>query len=85
MERYEPKKPQPIDVHVGSRLKSKRIAIGMSQAALGSAIGVSFQQVQKYESGTNRLTVGKLLTLTQLLRVPMSYFFRGFAVSERVG
>jgi transcriptional regulator with XRE-family HTH domain len=81
MERYDPKKPQPIDVHVGARLKSKRIARGLSQAALGTAIGVSFQQVQKYEAGINRLTVGKLLKLTQLLRVPMSYFFRGFAAT----
>ena len=65
----------PIDVHVGSRLKLRRSILGLSQDAIGSAIGVTFQQVQKYESGANRMGASRLYDFAKILKVPVSYFF----------
>ncbi len=65
----------PIDVHVGARLRVRRTLLGMSQTTLGDAIGVSFQQVQKYERGTNRISASRLFALSQMLDVPVEYFF----------
>ncbi len=67
--------PHPIDVHVGHRVRGRRTLLGMNQSALGEALGLTFQQVQKYEKGTNRISASKLWKLTQILDVPVSYFF----------
>ena len=67
--------PDPVDVHVGHRVRLLRTLLGMNQTALGEALGLSFQQVQKYERGANRISAGKLWNLTQILDVPVSYFY----------
>ncbi len=67
--------PHPIDVHVGHRVRGRRTLLGMRQSELGEALGLTFQQVQKYEKGTNRISASKLWQLTQILDVPVSYFF----------
>lgn len=64
-----------IDIHVGQRLRFKRIMLGMSQDQLGQAVGVTFQQVQKYEKGQNRIGSSRLYEFAKILRVPVSYFF----------
>ena len=68
-------KPNPIDVHVGKRVRLRRTLLGMSQEKLGDAIGLTFQQVQKYERGTNRIGSSRLYQLSQVLDIPVSYFF----------
>ena len=67
--------PNPVDVHVGARLRVRRTLLGMSQTMLGEAIGLTFQQVQKYESGANRISASRLFDLSRLLDVPIQYFF----------
>ncbi len=69
--------PDPVDVHVGMRLRQRRTLLGMSQEKLAQAFGVSFQQVQKYERGANRISASRLHLLTKTLDVPISYFFEG--------
>ena len=64
-----------IDKHVGARVRLRRHMMGVSQAALGDAIGVTFQQVQKYENGSNRIGAGRLLKIANLLQVPVDFFF----------
>jgi transcriptional regulator with XRE-family HTH domain len=68
-------KPNPIDVHVGSRVRLRRTLLGMSQEKLGEAIGLTFQQVQKYERGANRVGASRLYDLSRVLDVPVSFFF----------
>ncbi|PCI49327.1 MAG: transcriptional regulator [Alphaproteobacteria bacterium] len=68
-------KPEPVDVHVGSRVRSRRTLLGMSQDKLGKALGLTFQQVQKYERGANRIGSSRLYQLSQILEVPVSFFF----------
>ena len=68
-------KPNPIDVHVGTRVRLRRTLLGMSQEKLGEAIGLTFQQVQKYERGANRVGASRLYDLSRVLDVPVSYFF----------
>jgi len=68
-------KPNPVDVHVGSRIRLRRTLLGMSQEKLGKAIGLTFQQVQKYERGTNRVGSSRLYQLAKVLNVPVSFFF----------
>lgn len=70
--------PHPIDVHVGKRLRLRRSIMGMSQDTIGKAIGVSFQQIQKYERGINRMGSSRLYEFSKLLEVPISYFFEEF-------
>lgn len=65
----------PIDAHVGARLRLRRTLLGMSQEALGKILGLTFQQVQKYERGSNRITSGKLFRIAQALDVPVSFFY----------
>ncbi len=65
----------PIDVHVGGRLRIRRTLLGLSQMALGDAIGLTFQQVQKYEKGANRISASRLYDLSQILSVDIAYFF----------
>ncbi len=67
--------PNPIDVHVGSRVRMRRTLLGMSQEKLGEAIGLTFQQVQKYERGTNRIGASRLWELSAVLEVPVQFFF----------
>lgn len=67
--------PNPIDVHVGQRIRLRRTLLGMSQEKLGEAIGLTFQQVQKYERGANRVGSSRLFDLGRVLDVPISYFF----------
>ncbi|HYF06814.1 MAG TPA: helix-turn-helix transcriptional regulator [Acetobacteraceae bacterium] len=68
-------RPSPIDVHVGSRVRLRRTLLGMSQEKLGEALGLTFQQVQKYERGVNRIGASRLFDLARVLDVPISFFF----------
>lgn len=67
--------PHPVDVHVGKQLRMQRIIMGMSQEALAKAVGITFQQVQKYERGVNRMSASRLFEFAKVLNVPVSYFF----------
>ena len=69
------KLPNPIDKHVGSRVRMRRVLIGMSQERLGGALGLTFQQVQKYEKGTNRIGASRLQQIAGILKVPPAFFF----------
>lgn len=69
------KQPSSIDAHVGSRVRLRRMLIGMSQEKLGELLGLTFQQVQKYEKGANRIGASRLFDISQILAVPVSYFF----------
>ena len=71
------KKPNPIDVHVGSRIRLRRNMTGMSQEKLGENLGITFQQIQKYEKGTNRVGASRLQAIASILEVPIAYFFEG--------
>ena len=73
------KKPNPIDVAVGSRIRLRRVTIGLSQEKLADAIGVTFQQVQKYEKGTNRVGASRLQAIASALSLPVSEFFEPVA------
>lgn len=80
MDEYEQKpekesKQSPIDAHVGQRLRLRRTLMGMSQEKLGEALGLTFQQVQKYERGTNRVSASRLFDLSRVLDVPISFFY----------
>ncbi|MDE0800002.1 MAG: helix-turn-helix transcriptional regulator [Rhodospirillaceae bacterium] len=68
-------KPNPVDVYVGSRVRLRRALLGLSQEKLGAAIGLTFQQVQKYERGANRIGASRLWDLSRVLDCPVSYFF----------
>ena len=68
-------KPSPVDLHVGARVRMRRAFLGMSQTTLGEAIGLSFQQVQKYERGMNRIGSSRLYDLARVLDVPVEFFF----------
>ena len=70
-----PKEPHPIDVHVGERVAAYRRVAGLSQEALGQAVGVTFQQIQKYEKGTDRIGASRLFAVAKALDVPISVFF----------
>jgi transcriptional regulator with XRE-family HTH domain len=78
------KVPNPIDKHVGSRVRMRRMLLGMSQEKLGEALGLTFQQVQKYEKGTNRIGASRLQQISKTLNVPPSYFFEGQSVDEQL-
>lgn len=67
--------PNPVDVHVGARIRLRRTLLGMSQERLGDALGLTFQQVQKYERGTNRVGASRLWDLSRVLDVPISFFY----------
>jgi transcriptional regulator with XRE-family HTH domain len=66
-----------VDKHVGSRVRMRRMMLGMSQEALGGALGLTFQQVQKYEKGVNRVSASRLQHISQILQVPVPFFFEG--------
>ena len=67
--------PNPIDVHVGGRIRMRRLLLGMNQETLANALGLTFQQVQKYEGGANRVSASRLSAMAEILGVPISYFF----------
>jgi transcriptional regulator with XRE-family HTH domain len=71
------KAPNPVDKYVGSRVRMRRIMLGMSQEKLGEALGLTFQQVQKYEKGTNRVGASRLQQISEVLQVPVSFLFDG--------
>lgn len=71
------KAPNPIDKYVGSRVRMRRMMLGMSQEKLGNALGLTFQQVQKYEKGTNRIGASRLQQIAQILQVQVAFFFEG--------
>jgi transcriptional regulator with XRE-family HTH domain len=69
------KAPNPIDIHVGSRVRLRRMMLGMSQEKLGESLGITFQQIQKYEKGTNRIGASRLQHIATVLKVPVAFFF----------
>jgi transcriptional regulator with XRE-family HTH domain len=71
------KTPNPVDRHVGSRVRARRINVGMSQEKLGDALGITFQQIQKYEKGSNRIGASRLQLAAKVLGVPVNFFFDG--------
>jgi transcriptional regulator with XRE-family HTH domain len=79
------KAPNPTDKHVGSRVRTRRMMLGMSQKKLADALGISFQQVQKYENGTSRIGAGRLQHIAQILRVPAAFFFEALPAPRSKG
>src|SRR5277367_6693615 len=75
----------PIDVHVGARLRQRRILLGLSQTVLGNASAITFQQVQKYENGGNRISSSRLFEFAKILNVPVSHFFEEMAPGLATG
>jgi transcriptional regulator with XRE-family HTH domain len=71
------KAPNPVDKYVGSRVRMRRIMLGMSQEKLGQALGLTFQQIQKYEKGTNRVGASRIQQISEILQVPVSFLFDG--------
>jgi transcriptional regulator with XRE-family HTH domain len=71
------KAPNPVDKHVGSRVRMRRLMLSLSQEKLGDALGLTFQQVQKYEKGTNRIGASRLQQMSGILQVPVAFFFEG--------
>ena len=69
------KRPNPVDVHVGARIRLRRNMIGMSQEKLGESLGITFQQIQKYEKGMNRVGASRLQAIGNILNVPVTFFF----------
>ena len=76
------RRPNPIDVHVGSRVRLRRMLLGMSQERLGEQLGLTFQQIQKYEKGLNRIGASRLFDLSQVLGVPVQFFYDEAPVGE---
>ena len=77
--------PRPVDVHVGGRVKARRTLIGMSQEELGTHVGLTFQQIQKYEQGKNRIAASRLWQFSLILGQPISWFFEGIGKRKRKG
>ncbi len=76
------KSPNPIDKHVGSRVRMRRMMVNMSQEKLGEKLGITFQQIQKYEKGTNRIGASRLQQIANVLGVPVGFFFEGAPVAD---
>ena len=72
-----PRSATAIDAYIGARMRERRIALQLTQAGLGEKLGVTFQQIQKYEEGINRVGAGRLQQISQVLEVPVSFFFEG--------
>lgn len=77
------RQPNPIDVHVGGRVRMRRILAGMSQEKLGEEIGLTFQQIQKYEKGSNRISASRLYQISRILNVPVQFFFEDVPDPDR--
>ncbi len=73
---FPPGTPHPVDVHVGSRVRLRRTMLGMSQEKLGEAVGLTFQQIQKYERGANRIGCSRIYQFSSILGVPVAFFFQ---------
>ena len=73
--------PDEVDIHVGQRLRIRRSLLGMSQEKLAEAVGITFQQIQKYERGTNRVSAGRLFQFSRILDIPVTYFYDQFVAS----
>ncbi len=73
--------PDPVDVHVGARIRTRRLLLGMNQETLANALGLTFQQVQKYEGGANRVSASRLAQVADVLGVPVAYFFDDLEVA----
>ena len=71
--------PNPVDIHVGERLRSRRALLGYTQEKLAESVNLTFQQIQKYERGTNRVSASRLWQFSKVLRVPISYFFENYS------
>ena len=78
-------RPSPVDVHVGARIRLRRTLLGMSQERLGDALGLTFQQVQKYERGVNRVGASRLFDLSRILDVPINFFYENMPDSTSLG
>lgn len=76
------RRPNPMDIHVGSRVRLRRMLLGMSQEKLGDQLGLTFQQVQKYEKGINRIGASRLFDLSKTLGVPIDYFYEDAPLSS---
>lgn len=76
------KSPNPVDIHVGSRVRLRRMLVGLSQEKLGQSMGLTFQQIQKYEKGVNRIGASRLYDLSQILKVPVGFFYEGMNQSD---
>jgi transcriptional regulator with XRE-family HTH domain len=74
--------PNPIDVHVGKRIRMRRLFLGMNQETLANALGLTFQQVQKYEGGANRVSASRLSAMADILGVPISFFFGDLSLGD---
>ena len=74
--------PHPVDIHVGTRVRQRRIAMGMNLPKLAAALGIAYQQMSKYERGENRISASRLYELSKVLGVPITFFFRGIADTE---
>jgi len=79
------KVPNPTDKHVGSRVRMRRMMLGMSQEKVADALGLTFQQVQKYEKGTNRIGASRLQQIAQILQEPVAFFFEGAPAAQTIG
>ncbi len=79
------KNPNPIDIHVGARLRMRRVLQGMSQENLGEKLDLTFQQVQKYEKGANRVSASRLYQIGEILKVPVEFFFDGLPDPSTLG
>jgi transcriptional regulator with XRE-family HTH domain len=77
--------PDPVDLHVGKAVKERRMSLGLSQSEIGKVLGLTFQQVQKYEKASNRISASKLYALASVLKVPVYYFFQGLDASAVPG
>ncbi|OGN49390.1 MAG: transcriptional regulator [Caulobacterales bacterium RIFOXYB1_FULL_67_16] len=82
MTRGRTEEPHPVDRHVGRRVQEKRLDLGLTQTALARAVGVSFQQVQKYEKGTNRVSASKLFEMAEFMKVEIPFFFQGLKEAQ---
>src|SRR6201996_6007744 len=83
--RVPKKQANPIDVQVGNRVRIRRMLIGMSQERLGDLLGLTFQQVQKYEKGVNRIGAGRLFEVARILNVPVDFFYEGVSAVNQPG
>tara|TARA_Y100000780_G_scaffold211112_2_gene210236 strand:- start:432861 stop:433274 length:414 start_codon:yes stop_codon:yes gene_type:complete len=81
VKRYSSENPDPIDIHVGQRVRTRRNLLSMSQEKLAEALGITFQQVQKYENGVNRVSSSRLYNIAKIMGVSIDYFFEGFGES----
>src|SRR5947207_13027055 len=79
------KAPNPTDKHVGTRVRMRRKMLGMSQEKLGDSLGLTFQQIQKYEKGTNRIASSRLQQISHILQVPVAFLFEGAPSAQMAG